>query len=280
MRVVIDSPPLAAPAQSMAAGREPGRVPAGRRHLRWLAIGAAAVLHLSPALLLVNWPRIAPPVPPPIPVSLVLEKPPAPPPPPPAKPAPQQAPDPAPLRSGADLTTTAPPQGEAETAHEDSKAVPEESAPPPGVTPLPGTGEKETAMLDPGTAPRPAEKPAAPAKAPPAKKRADKAKPAAPGERVTNGDPYFNALAARMRQRYSYPEMARPLGLKGLAVYVIRIDRAGRLLSLDLLRSAGAEMLDKAGAKTIRDTAPFPPPPAYIPGDVITIYIDLPMVPE
>jgi protein TonB len=130
-------------------------------------------------------------------------------------------------------------------------------------------------MLDPGTTPP------APAKAPPAKKRAEKAKlPAAPGERVTNGDPYFNALADKMRRHFSYPEVARPLGLKGIAVFVARIDRSGRLLSLDMIRSAGAEMLDAAGAKTIRDTAPFPPPPADIPGEIITIFIDLPIVPR
>lgn len=136
-------------------------------------------------------------------------------------------------------------------------------------------------MLDPGAAsPGPAEAPAAPVKAPPARKRAEKATRAAPGERVTNGDPYFNALAAKMQRHYFYPDIARPLGLKGLAVYVVRIDRSGRLLSLDILRSAGAQMLDEAGAKIIRDTAPFPPPPADIPGEIITIFIDLPLTPR
>jgi protein TonB len=136
-------------------------------------------------------------------------------------------------------------------------------------------------MLDPGAAsPGPTPAPTAPVKAPPARKRAEKAKPAAPGERVTSGDPYLNALADKMRRHYSYPDLARPLGLEGIAVYVVRIDRSGRLLSLNIIRSAGAEMLDEAGAKIIRDTAPFPPPPATLPGDVITIFIDLPITPR
>ncbi|MDB5411234.1 MAG: energy transducer TonB [Rhodospirillales bacterium] len=282
IKTVTDRLPIAGPEAATAAGREPGPVSATRRRsLRRLALVAAAALHLSPALLLLlTWPTSPPQQPPPaIPVSLVMQQPPPPPPPPPpqAKPTP---PTNAARSSGADLTTAAPPQGEADTAHDEAQPAPPATA-AAGVSPPPGTGQQQTAMLDPGmAAPAPAETPSAPAKEPPAKKRAEKTKSVARGDRATNGDPYLNSLAAKMERHYHYPELARPLGLRGIVAYAVRIDRAGRLVSLAMIRSAGATMLDEAGEQIIRETAPFPPPPADIPGETVTIFIDLPIVPR
>jgi periplasmic protein TonB len=279
IKAVIDSPRIEEPEAATAAGRDRAAVP--RRPMRWFAIAAAALLHLSPALLLVllYWPQTPPPAPPPaIPVKLVVAPPPSPPPPPPAKPAPPPAPaSPAPRRSGPDLTTTAPTRGDAAAPHDDSEPAPASPA-PPGLTPPHGTGQPETAVLDPGAAsPGPAKSPTAPVKAPPARKRAEPPRLAAIGERETNGDPYLNLVVENIRRHLSYPEIVRPLGLKGIAVYYIQIDRSGRLMWLDLVRSTGQKMLDAAAEKSIREASPFPPPPPEIMGQ--TLRLDLPMIP-
>jgi protein TonB len=280
IKTMIDSPTIWAPA---AAGRESGRSAAAqRRSLRWLAIAAAAAIHLSPALLLLSRPSTAPLTPPPaIPVKLVMEPPlppPSPPPPPLAKPAPPEPPSITPRRSGPDLTTTAPSPSDAVAPHEDSEPAAAGSA-TPGPTSPPGTGEQETAMLDPGAgAPSLAKRPAAPVKAPPARKRAEPPQFAAIGKSETNGDPYLNLVVEAIRRHLYYPEDVRPLGLQGIAVYYIQIDRSGRLVWLDLVRSTGVKILDAAAEKSIREAAPFPPPPPDLLGQ--TFRLDMPMAPH
>jgi len=277
---VIDSLRIEAPEPPTATGREAGRAAMRRRHLRWLAILGAALLHLSPALLLLlYWPGPASPKPPPsIPVKLVIQQPPQPaPPPPPAKPTPPEPPDTAPRRSGQDQTTTAPPPGEAAETHDDAETG-EASAETPGQSPPPGTGEREEALLDPGaTFLRPAERSKAPVKAPPERKRpAEPPRLAAIGANVTNGDPYLNAVMEDIVRHLSFPDVERPRG-NGVAVYYIEIDKSGQLKWLDLVRSTGVAVLDAAAERSIRAAVPFPPPPPHFVGQ--SLRLTLPMIP-
>lgn len=276
---MIDSLRIEAPEAPTAAGREADRAALRRRSLRWLAILGAALLHLSPALLLLlYWPGPVPPKPPPsIPVKLVIQQPPPAPPPPPAKPTPPEPPDTAPRRSGADQTTTAPPPGKAAETHDDAETG-EASAATPGQSPPPGTGQREEALLDPGaTFLRPAERSAAPVKAPPERKRpAEPPRMAALGEKVTNGDPYLNAVIDDIARHLSVPDVGRPRGT-GVAVYYIEIDKSGRLQWLDLVRSTGLAVLDVAAERSIRAAVPFPPPPPHFVGQ--SLRLEIPMIP-
>jgi len=268
--------------------------------LRRFALVAAAALHLAVALWLFDpWrnarehqPEVA------LPVTLVFEAPPKPPPPQPAAPRPQ-APKPAeapPLyrESGPDTKTTAPPRppepeplkAEAKPAEEPPPA-PREAlvvpppTPAPAITPTPPTPPaSKPEPPRPPTRPR-EEKPPGPQRQPAAVNPHAPArmKNAIPGDQVTSGDPYFNSLVAELEKHRFYPELARPLGLVGTPRFDMKIDRTGRIVGLQLQESSGTELIDRAAEKMIRDTARFPPPPSDIPGDLIIIWIELPIHP-
>lgn len=271
-------------------------------HMRRAAVVSALGLHLAVFLWLIDpWRNAREHVPPPaMPVTLVFEPPPKPPP-PPAQPKPQ-APQPPvqaqPIyrQSGPDAKTMAPPQPP-ESEPVKSEAKPAEETPPaprealvvpppppaPAITPMPPT--PPAAKPEP---PRPAarpkeEKPPGPQHQPVAARPAPhppaRIKNAAPGDHATTGDPYFNSLVAELEKHRFYPEIARPLGLVGTPRFDMKIDRTGKLVGLQLQESSGTELIDRAAEKMIRDTARFPPPPSDIPGDLIIIWIELPIHP-
>ncbi len=267
--------------------------------LRRYAIAAAAALHLAVFLWLIDpWrdahepqPEVA------LPVTLVFEAPPKPTPQPAApRPQPPKPPEEPPLyrESGPDTKTTAPPQppepeplkAEAKPAEEPPPA-PREAlvvpppAPAPAITPTPPTPPaSKPEPPRPATRPR-EEKPPGPQRQPVAANPHAPArmKNAVPGDQVTSGDPYFNSLVAELEKHRFYPELARPLGLVGTPRFDMKIDRTGRIVGLQLQESSGTELIDRAAEKMIRDTARFPPPPSDIPGDLIIIWIELPIHP-
>jgi protein TonB len=78
----------------------------------------------------------------------------------------------------------------------------------------------------------------------------------------TSGDPYLNFILREVARHWVYPPLALSLGLSGTAIYRISIDRGGRLLDVTLEKSTGSSLLDEAGFRMIRATAPFPAPPS------------------
>jgi protein TonB len=100
-----------------------------------------------------------------------------------------------------------------------------------------------------------------------------------PGERRTTGDAYLNAALAEFQKHRFYPPLGRPLGLAGVAAFGLKIDRTGKILEQWLEKSSGAEILDRAAEKMIRDTDRIPPPPPDIPGDPVTFWIEIPLAP-
>ena len=73
-------------------------------------------------------------------------------------------------------------------------------------------------------------------------------------------------LRTRIASRLRLPAEAERLGVEGTVVMLLAIDGGGRLVGL---RTAGAcphEILCEAAARTIREAAPFPPPPAALGG--------------
>lgn len=75
------------------------------------------------------------------------------------------------------------------------------------------------------------------------------------------GDRYLNAVRDRIERVRSYPPLARGRQLEGLAVYVVAIDLAGRVLEIRLMQSSGYDMLDREGERMIRAAAPLPAVP-------------------
>jgi TonB family protein len=272
-----------------------GTPPTMAAGLRRLAVLAAVALHLAVFLWLFHPWRSAEEKTPPanMPVTLVFEPPPEPKPEP--KPQPKSQPAPAQQQapsqggwdrsSGRDKETTAPPSERDEVKND---AKPEEAAPapaPPADTVAPPPPPAPAMIAEPPTPPKPKPEPARPATRPkdekplphPQANTATALHPrtspnrVAPGEQRKSGDPYLNAIIGELNKHRYYPDLARPLGLSGVARFLVVIDRGGRLVAMQLVQSSGSELLDRAAEKAIRDTLPFPPVPADYPGDPIEI---------
>lgn len=79
-------------------------------------------------------------------------------------------------------------------------------------------------------------------------------------------------VAESYRQRlWQHVAARRPQGLhlEGETVVAFTLDRAGRLLSLDIERSSGNRLLDRLALRTLRAAAPLPAPPAELPDNAL-----------
>jgi periplasmic protein TonB len=91
------------------------------------------------------------------------------------------------------------------------------------------------------------------------------------------GDRYLNNMRDKIHGNFIYPGAARSQSIAGVAHFEIIIDRQGNLLQLRLLRSSGADILDRAGRDAVELSAPFDPPPADVVGDQVGLELTLPM---
>jgi protein TonB len=73
-------------------------------------------------------------------------------------------------------------------------------------------------------------------------------------------------LRTRIASRLRLPPEAERLGVEGTVVMLLAIDGGGRLVGLRTAGSCPHEILCEAAARTIREAAPFPPPPAALGG--------------
>jgi TonB family protein len=272
----------------------PPTMPAG---LRRLAVLAAITLHLAVFLWLFHpWRSAEEKTPPaPMPVTLVFEPPPQPKPEPRRQPTPQPKPQPEPQApppqsafdrsSGPDAESTAPPSEEDTVKNEEKPELAAPAPAPPADVAAPPPPPAPAVNVEPPTPAKPKPEPPRPASRPkdekplphPQTNTATAQHPRtspnrfAPGERRASGDPYLNSIIGELNKHRYYPDLARPLGLTGVARFIVVIDRAGKLVGMQLVQSTGSELLDRAAEKAIRDTLPFPPVPADYPGDPIEI---------
>jgi periplasmic protein TonB len=234
--------------------------------LRRGSIGAAALVHAAViAAVIVHWPALFPVVPnerPPIPVTLVQEVPA-----PKAQPAPPPPQDHERVSGPTNETTTAPNSGPthettaapstAETASQEAPAtpkLPEQDVPAPTVVPIPKPAEN-TKQRD--VKPNLAKRENAPNSEPPVPDRL-------PGELTQEGDEYLNKLYQLVERHRTYPAAASSLYLapRGVGVYRLEVRADGSLQSVEIIRSAGATILDQTAIGMIRSAAPFPPLPS------------------
>jgi periplasmic protein TonB len=82
---------------------------------------------------------------------------------------------------------------------------------------------------------------------------------------------YLASLAATLRNRLRYPDVARSQGVSGVAQIRFTVDRSGRIVSSSLVRSAGHPSLDQAALATASPGASVPPVPDFIPQLTFTI---------
>ena len=233
-----------------------------------VALLLAILLHATAIVgVLVEWPQFNRPEPPrEIPVELVME----PPPPEPAVREPQPPP-PQRLQSG-DESGTAPARQQPTTAE----------APIPAPTEKPALDSLPTMPSEFGDIPPPTPKPAAPkplvAPTPPAIAKAPPSNNLTDGD--GGGDPYLNAIKAKIMTFWYYPAVAGPLQLSGDANYEIVMARSGQVQAVRLLRSTGIGTLDDIGFTMIRRASPFAPVPDYFPDDPVRLVLSLHIGPK
>lgn len=242
-----------------------------------IAIALALLLNLLFILpfLLTNPAPNPPADPPAITVELVPEEQ-APPPPPPPAPEPEPEEEASPVqersftRSGGEAE--APPGPEAE----DEPATPEEA---PEVEPEPEPAPEEEAQaiekkeeISPEDIPDWA-RTVEPSYAVPARP----APPAAITGTAGGGDPYLNAMWARVRANLVYPREAG--GRIGVTRFEMVLHRTGQVISLKLLASSGDPALDRAAREAIERSLPFAPFPPEVRAETVPLIASIPVAP-
>ena len=73
---------------------------------------------------------------------------------------------------------------------------------------------------------------------------------------------HFAYIRDKILRNIHYPAMARRLGWQGrvLLSFIITLD--GSIKEAKIMQGSGFEVLDKNAVDTVKDTAPFPKPPA------------------
>lgn len=100
------------------------------------------------------------------------------------------------------------------------------------------------------------------------------------GAAASNYDPgalsrYSAQLAAALRGRLRYPDAARAAGATGVASVRFTIHRSGRVLSANIVRSAGHPALDQAAIATVAPGSSLPAAPAALTQQTFTISVPL-----
>jgi protein TonB len=97
----------------------------------------------------------------------------------------------------------------------------------------------------------------------------------APEQRRTYLDRYLQeSLRSRVASRFRYPPEAEREGAEGTVLLRLRIDPAGRLISVTVIGICPHAILCDAARTTVQEAAPFPPPPRALGG---TIEVDMPL---
>lgn len=103
---------------------------------------------------------------------------------------------------------------------------------------------------------------------------APRSMPAPPANRASsNAEATWEALLLAHLEKYRrYPASARNRGVQGVAYVRFRMNRAGRLLSAEIIRSSGSEALDRAALETLRRAEPLPAIPSDRP-DILELSV-------
>lgn len=82
-----------------------------------------------------------------------------------------------------------------------------------------------------------------------------------------------NELLQRLLQAKRYPEEARGRDQQGVVQLRISLDRQGKLLSANVVKSSGFAVLDAEAVATIHRAEPFPEPPPQMPGNPVELTV-------
>jgi periplasmic protein TonB len=154
------------------------------------------------------------------------------------------------------LPEAAPPEPVRDRAPGPLQTVHARVQPQPRIDPIPPAPvvvNPVPVALAPPTPPAPDPGPPAPATTAPV------SQPAPPAPQAGGRDTSFEARLLRHIQKFRrYPAAARRMRDQGVAHLRIRMDRAGRILAAELIRSSGSAALDRGALDTLRRAAPLP----------------------
>jgi len=150
-------------------------------------------------------------------------------------------------------------QEEAPPAAEPPKEEPQQQM--EKVEPLPTIPHTEAAL--PKAAERPIEEPKIRHVKPPARTTSAPPRPRPSAAQISN---WHRKIAIQLERHKGYPAQSQARHETGTATVAFTIDRNGRLLSSRLVHSSSFASLDAETLATVRRAAPFPPPPADMPG--------------
>lgn len=86
---------------------------------------------------------------------------------------------------------------------------------------------------------------------------------------------YVASLAAALRNRLRYPELAKSRNIEGIATLRFAMDRSGRIISASIVRSAGHPALDEAALATASPGSLLPAAPGSLPQQQFTLTVPL-----
>jgi TonB family protein len=86
---------------------------------------------------------------------------------------------------------------------------------------------------------------------------------------------YLSKLSAHLARYKRFPLDARSRRLEGEALVRFRVDRRGRVLSFEILRSSGSAALDAEVAALLLRAQPLPPIPNSIAQDTLTVILPI-----
>lgn len=103
--------------------------------------------------------------------------------------------------------------------------------------------------------------------------------PAVPA-RVKGGAPriapsWETELVRRLEQYKRYPSEAQSRGVEGIVMLNFSVDRNGRVLTHDIVRSSGHPELDKEVVSMIERAQPLPPFPPSMPEDKLNLTVPI-----
>lgn len=227
-----------------------------RRH--WSIAGAIALgVHVSAALLVLNWVRPAEaPVPEPV---VMVELPP----------------------EGAEAPTLTTPQP---IMQPQPLEVPQESVTPPIDIPPVRAPLPSNPVTLPPPAPKPVAQAASTSQAPAAVSAAVAPSGSASGSNSTAGnDPrakkqaadYFALVSAHLNRRKVYPPEARKARQQGVVTVRFTVDRNGSVSNASINRSSGHDILDQATLYLLQRVAPLPRMPSSMQRESVTLSLPI-----
>jgi protein TonB len=99
--------------------------------------------------------------------------------------------------------------------------------------------------------------------------------PVPPPPRFSVTPSWQGQLLARLERAKHYPESAKYRHQQGVVTLRFVMDRAGRVLSSSVVKSAGFDVLDKEALATLERAQPLPEPPAEVPGSTIALVVNI-----